>query len=343
MMRRLGFLVIVLLHLRLAADADLQEGVAKEPSDEAPVIYVSNGIAAEVEGKVITVRELRERMEPALSGLRKQASDSEDLERLVAQTQKEALDDLISQRLLVSRFNKMGAHVPRAGMDAYKQECLHTQFGPRGPQQRQNYHRYLLSNGKTSNAFQKKLEEELEASIVGQSAYDGVSKTRLSPSELYRFYNQNLLHFYQDLSVKLRLIVLSGESTEQREQLAHAILDQLEQGVSFQDLAKKYSQDRLASRGGDYGWVTRTALRSDLFDLAVSLKPGQWSSAVHKGDATYIVMTEDKHPERIQPFDNELVQKTLHEKLYEQKRKQAQAGYIAKLQDDEMIYVKHHL
>lgn len=325
---------------------DSSDDDESEQDSTPSVIYVTNGIAAEVQGHVITVKEVHDRMEPIIPELRKRANNEEDYQRLLVEAQQEALDSLVAQRLFVSKFDSMGAKIPRAGMNAYKEDQIKNHFGPSGPKQREHYHRHLLQTGSKSSTFQKKLEQDLEASIVSQGAYDGISENRLGPKELREFYDKNKIRFYQEAAVKLRMITLKPmglESPEQLEQTATIIFEELKKGVSFEDLAKKYSQDQMASRGGSYGWVTRFLLRKDLFDVAFSLKPGEVSGVIRRDNMRYLLVVEDKHSERIQPFDDQHVQRVLHHNLYQEKRKAAHAAFLTKLREQDGLYVKYRL
>lgn len=323
-------------------DVFVTEGTQGAPS----VIYVNNGIAAEVEGQVITVKEVHDRVAEKVPALRRHAQDQETYERLLVEAQEEILQELVAQKLFVTKFNALGSKVPRAGMDAYKQDYVDSHFGPRGPKQRQNYYRHLMALGETPLAFQKKLEQDLEASIVSQSAYEDVSKNNISPKALRDFYNEHKFCFYQEAAVKLRMITLKPvgkESPAQLEELAKIVQEELKKGVPFAHVAKTYSQDEMASRGGDYGWITRLALRSDLFDAAFALKPGELSPIIRRDNVRYFLMAEDKHPERFQPFEDPYVQTTLHQKFYEKKRQEAHLAFVSKLRNKDGFYVKRKL
>lgn len=75
-------------------------------------------------------------------------------------------------------------------------------------------------------------------------------------------------------SIFLRIIVVS--SADQAQQ----IVDQLNKGTNFADLAQKKSIDSTASEGGSLGKVLRSSLRPELRDAVDGLAPGQISRIV---------------------------------------------------------------
>lgn len=69
------------------------------------------------------------------------------------------------------------------------------------------------------------------------------------------------------------------KSDEQRAlQAVQLIHDKLEQGASFEEMAKQYSQDeQTAANGGDLGWFDVTSMPDEFRIVANSLKPGEVS------------------------------------------------------------------
>jgi len=61
------------------------------------------------------------------------------------------------------------------------------------------------------------------------------------------------------------------------EPFAKKLIEQLEKGASFTDLAKRESMDSSKDNGGDLGWMTPTGMVKAFADAVVALKPGEYT------------------------------------------------------------------
>src|ERR1022692_4817823 len=70
-----------------------------------------NGIAAVVNGKVITRSEVREAVEAQTQNIRVTVRDMSEQQRLLDELHEHALDALIERQLVLSEFDKMGGSI----------------------------------------------------------------------------------------------------------------------------------------------------------------------------------------------------------------------------------------
>lgn len=84
------------------------------------------------------------------------------------------------------------------------------------------------------------------------------------------------------------------------EEEAQSVLDQLNSGADFTQLAADHSRDATSRfNGGDLGWFPRGALLvSEVEDVAFSLEPGETSGIVPSSQGYHIVQTLEKDPAR---------------------------------------------
>ena len=97
------------------------------------------------------------------------------------------------------------------------------------------------------------------------------------------------------------LYVISAEPKENNEEsyaecfeLLVKIYGLLEEGESFQSLARKYSGDKFAQRGGEAGWLSRGQLPDDVAEIVFSLTPGQYSEPFISDGVGFIVMVTER-------------------------------------------------
>ncbi len=75
---------------------------------------------------------------------------------------------------------------------------------------------------------------------------------------------------------------------------AQQLSAQLQQGASFQAVARQFSNLPTAANGGDEGWVNADDLRPELLAALDQMKPGQVSKPIAVSDGVYILELRDK-------------------------------------------------
>ena len=122
-------------------------------------------------------------------------------------------------------------------------------------------------------------------------------------AEIENFYNEHRDRFYEEERVHLRIIRLAPSATEDLDLLlerANKIMDELENGEAFEELAKTYSQDVRKDLGGDWGWVNRSDIRDELTDILFSLEKGAHSEPIQVKNDLFIIKNEDSKEAGVQ-------------------------------------------
>jgi peptidyl-prolyl cis-trans isomerase C len=90
------------------------------------------------------------------------------------------------------------------------------------------------------------------------------------------------------------------------EPYAQKIIDSLEKGAKFDDLAKKESMDPNKDNGGDLGWFTPgTSIDKSFSDAVMGLKPGEYThKPVQTSYGWHIIQLVDTREVAAQPFDS---------------------------------------
>ena len=90
---------------------------------------------------------------------------------------------------------------------------------------------------------------------------------------------------------------------EEARQKAEWLLEELERGGSFAELARKYSEDGSARAGGDLGYFPRGRMVKAFEDVCFSLLPGQHSEVVKTEFGYHLIQLLDHVPERQFTFE----------------------------------------
>jgi peptidyl-prolyl cis-trans isomerase SurA len=90
------------------------------------------------------------------------------------------------------------------------------------------------------------------------------------------------------LLAELFLGVDSPDQEEEVRQAALGLLDQLQRGAPFPELARQFSQSASAATGGDIGWVQSGTLESDVASAIANTPPGRATEPIRSVGGYYI-------------------------------------------------------
>lgn len=89
------------------------------------------------------------------------------------------------------------------------------------------------------------------------------------------------------------------------EPFAERIIDQLNHGANFEDLAKRESMDSSKTNGGDLGWFTTQNMVKPFADAVVQLKPGEFTQKpVHTQYGWHVIQLVETRPVTPPSFDS---------------------------------------
>ena len=260
---------------------------------------LGNGIAAVAEGEIITVEQLRQKLEPVIPRLRVEAKNEQEFSKRIDELSRELLQDMIDRIIVVKAAEEKGLIIPQSYVDQEYDDVIARDFGG----DRARFLQYLNARGITARDYRKDIYKRVVVNVMRQQTRK--SQSEISPERIEDFYVKNKLKFYQGEALHLRQIILTPMADEglvPLRQTAKQIMSELQAGANFGDLARKYSQDDMSRRGGDWGWIERKDIRSELSEVAFNLAPKQYSEPVELSGAIFILYAEDKREEMIQPI-----------------------------------------
>jgi peptidyl-prolyl cis-trans isomerase SurA len=308
------------------------EPQASEPQASEP--QVIDGVAAVVNGEVITFSQVQELSGPRERTLREQYNGAELIDK-IKEARLSALNDLIDRQLILEEFKKKEYTMPEYVVDDQVQSIIKDEFGG----DRQSFLRTLNAQGYSLSKFREMQRDKV---IVGAMRSNNVKGNYTpTPQEVQAYYDTNKQEFVTPEQLKLRMIVLNADpldanSADSTTKTAEEIRDKVKGGADFATMAKTYSMDGTAASGGDWGFIDRKTLNQQLTDVAFSLSPGQVSDVVRIGDSFYILYCESKKNSGVIPLQE--VQDGIGKKLEQVQRQKATQRWIDTLR--EKAYIK---
>jgi parvulin-like peptidyl-prolyl isomerase len=253
---------------------------------------VVDGIAAVVNGDVITYSQVRQLSAPREKLLRSQLTGKE-LESKLIELRQLALKDLIDRRLVIQAFKKESYQIPDHIVDERVHQIIRESFGG----DRNTFIKTLEAQNYTLGEFK---EKELERIMVQAMRSHNVKQNAIiSPTKVEDYYKKHRDEFTSKEQIKLRMIMIPGQkdtaSAPAQKALAEEVLGKLAGGAEFDRTAQVYSEDSTRDNGGDWGWIERNTLAAPLEKFAFNMPVGRISNIIDYAGNYYILKVEDKH------------------------------------------------
>ncbi|MDQ8193172.1 peptidylprolyl isomerase [Coraliomargarita sp. SDUM461004] len=277
----------------------LQTSLHAQNDADPELLRLGNGIAAMAEGEIITVEELRRELEPIIPRLRVESKNAQEFSKRVDDLSKEVLQNMIDRIIIVKAAEEKGIMIPPSYIEQEYDDVIQRDFGG----DRGRFLEYLRARGETARDFRKDIYKRVVVNVMRQDTRR--SQSEVSPERIEEFYVKNKIRFYQSESLHLRQIILTpiaDEGLVTLRQTANKVMNELNSGANFGDMARKYSQDEMSRNGGDWGWIERKDIRKELSDVAFSLQEGSYSQPVEINGTIFILYAEKKRDEMIQPI-----------------------------------------
>ena len=331
---RRQIIALVAAGAAFAAASLARAQLASAPADNLNQRY-ANGIVAIAEDKVIPVDDVRREIGPLVPEIQRTSRNEQEFNEKLEALQEDVIQNLIDRVLIVKEFYKdEKRRVPASYIDNQLAETIITQFDG----DRSKYLAYLRSRGISQKDYRREIEEDMIYSFMrGQQSKSG---STVSPTRIEAYYNENKERFYQEDSVKLRLIQITRTPQDTDDSLkarAGTVVAELNAGAEFGDLARKYSQDSRKSKGGDWGWQRRSDLRKEFSDVIFTLKKGERSEPLITPEGAFLFLAEDRKYAGTLPIDE--VRPDIEKALVQQGSRKTMERWLEKLRRN--AYVKH--
>jgi peptidyl-prolyl cis-trans isomerase SurA len=308
---------------------------ANTSSNQGQKLHLGNGIAAIAEGEIITFEQLRKSLDPMVPKLRLQANSEAEFTQLIEKVSKDILQNIIDRIIIVKEAYNQGIQIPPSYIDGEYESIIKTDFNGN----RSQFLAYLNSTGQTQDEFREELKRNIIVNVM--QSQNRKKQSQISPEKIEDFYVKNKIRFYQPELIHLKQIILipkSGETMETVLETANEIIRQLDAGKPIHTLANTYGDRTFNRANGDWGWIKREDLRSELSEVAFDLNIGEYTQPIQLGEAVFILYAENIQNEKIQPISQvrdlietnlsrEIAQKALDEWL-EDLRSKAYVRYF---------------
>ena len=293
-------------------------------------------IVARVNNQIITRSQFQHEQEQLKEECQKQ--DAANPDPACEGGQKDVLRGLIDRALLLDKGKELGISADTELIkrldDLRKQMHLDSM---------DDLEKAAAAQGVSFEDYKENMRNEIITQQVIQKEVG--PHVNISKEEEQNFYNQHKAELAHPEVVSLSEILISTDDAgEDQQKLAAAkakaedILKQIRAGASFQDLAKKESQDPSGAQGGDLGAFERGKLAKQLEDMTFNMKKGDVSDVIRTKQGFVILKVTDHQAAGTPTFAE--VESRIQEAVYMQKLQPNLREYLKKLREDSYIFVK---
>jgi peptidyl-prolyl cis-trans isomerase SurA len=311
-MRQLRDIISFLLVLPLI----LGQAVPAFAAPQAEVVI--DAVVATVDDKPITLSELSGRLVPPRKLSLAEASKDEEALK--------ALDALIFEKLIEEEAVAKRITTSESDIEDYLNEVA-----SRNGLSRKDFEKALLAEGRTLAAYKQQVRLDiLRTRLASSMTRGGVS---ISDKEVEEYIESHPELAQSGETVKIRQILISSfgrDATALKARTAE-IVQALDDGEKFADVATRFSEGPHASDGGLIGVVAAKDLSGDISSAVSSLDPGEWSSPLESEAGIQIFYVEQRFggSEEGEDVASDAVREEVRQSLQQQKSQEKLSSFFS--------------
>jgi parvulin-like peptidyl-prolyl isomerase len=291
-------------------------------------------IVAKVNDEIITLTDLNQVLADRRMELRDESGNPAEAEQRFQAEKPNLLRNLIQSKLMLQKASELGID---ANMGPEVEAFLENMRQEMGIPSLDVLDQYLQQRGSSLQKFRRKIREsQIVQKVVENLVY---SRITLLTLEVEAYYEENAAEFSVPSKVELAeiLFLTEGKKKSEVRKQAEQVLERLQKGDSFEELAKEYSEGPTASKGGQIGTFNRGTMNQELEDVAFLLEVGKTSQIISSDFGFQIIKVLDRSEGSSKPLDE--VRPQITQTLYERKARPEIERFLKELIRESYIFV----
>jgi parvulin-like peptidyl-prolyl isomerase len=286
-------------------------------------------IVARVNDRLITQTEFDKRVD--------QMSKAQQAPKDRGQLRREALDELIKEKLLAERAKELSVSATDAEID----EALERVKAQYNLTTDAEFDAAVAQTGLTRDELRRQLRDTITIQkVVGRDVAARLDVTDDILRLEYERQKEKLYPVPEQARVAEIVVRFNKGSAAERERAGQRIAEAQEKikaGAGFADVAKEYSEGAAKDHGGDLGTVSRGELMPSLDAAVFADPPNEYPPPVLMASSMHIFRVRDRKPASFRLFNEvkEELRKKIGEELYEKRF----AEYVGKLRKEAFVKI----
>jgi len=297
---------------------------------------VIDRIVAVVNEDIILLSELRERMAPFVQRIRSQGYDLEKERKMIFKVREEMLNRLVDEKLTDQEIERNDLQVDETQIDntieTIKKANSFTD---------EDLRRFLEQEDMTMEQYRDTIREQvLRSRLVN---YEVKSKIVITDEEIQNYYESHPELYGGKIRYHLRniLMIVPGNPTEEEKETVRARMEilrtRIQDGESFADLARAFSQSPTADDGGNLGEFEKETLDPRIQAALEGLKPGDVTTVLDTDAGLQIFYLEAIHRSESKPLES--VKAEIQQKLFAEVVDQKFVAWLDELRSQSVIKI----
>ncbi|NBF41107.1 MAG: peptidylprolyl isomerase [Spirochaetes bacterium] len=316
--------------------ADQADSEQSQPSGNAQPAQPGSEPAVDPDGEPVAVVNgsalSNERFNDAVARnemqMRRQSQGAPISETQLNDMKSNILEGMINEELLYQEAQQQGISASESEVEQQIQQYK-GQYGEEG----------FASALANAGMNEEQLRSEISRSLTIQNLLEEevTSGIDVTDEEVREFYEENTQMFEESQSVKASHILIdtrdaeTEEAKEEARARAEDLLEQLEGGADFAELAREYSEGPSAQNGGSLPQFSRGEMVPPFEEAAFALEAGEISDVVETRFGFHIIRVEEKSEGGATPYEE--VEPQIAQYLEQQKQQEAVQTYLDELKE----------
>jgi peptidyl-prolyl cis-trans isomerase SurA len=270
-------------------------------------------IVAVVNDDIITLNDFNQALKPYMNQIKSMGYDSEKEFDVSAKLKKDILDRLIDQKLTDQEIKKARLDISEEDVDSALERIKEKNFYSDA-----DFRKALAAEGISFEEYRRNMKEQiLRSRLVNREVK---SKIVVTDQDVKAYYDEHPEEYGREQKYHLRNIIMRlpqmASDAEKRDALKRmaGVLEKLENGEPFENLARQYSESNLAAEGGDLGFFKLEALSPQLQEALTGLGAGNFTPVLETDQGVQIFYIQEIRTIPGKPLSE--VAAGIQEKLY---------------------------
>ncbi|HES59518.1 MAG TPA: hypothetical protein ENO18_03715, partial [Caldithrix sp.] len=227
--------------------------------------------------------------------------DAQKNPEIVEKLRKQTIEHLIDQKLMLVKAEEDTITIEEEMLDSQVDQRIRYMIDQVGSEDKLES-LFGSSMKKIRKDTRKILKEQMLVEKVRSEQFRAMKISRREVEEFYEMYQDSLPVRNESVEIAhiLKLIKPSAEAQAKAYQEAESVLQQINAGADFAELAMEHSDDQAsAKRGGDLGLMSRGDFVPEFEAAAFQLEDGQISGIVQTQFGYHIIKMIERRGEKV--------------------------------------------
>ncbi len=293
-------------------------------------------IVAVVNDDIITYLEVQEEMSPYEAQIKAVGYDPEKEQQMLYRVRSDVVNKLVDQKITDQETKRYKITVSDEDIDSNIEQIKKNKLWTD-----EDFRKALENEGMTIESYREKLKAQaLRTKLLNMAVKANIVITK---EDVAAYYASNIEKYQGELTYHLRNIIMRVSETADTNR-KRAVLEkmenihaELENGASFESLARQYSESVLAKNGGDLGVLPYKDFSPQLKEALDGLSKGEYTAVLDTDQGYQIFYIENMLKENEMPLEE--VYSEIENTLYKELSEKAFIDWLETLRESSHIKI----